>query len=143
MVKRGFQMSNQQSAEQIFTEQELADICRARSVRMAVVQGITSEKDYLDDNDRITILLKAVDGLDKSAVGSAKLRIASKSANNTQSQMAALLAAMNVSQFMPVPVSSDKKEAKLDFVINDLKPGEADIGIKPLGLEDLALNKKS
>lgn len=117
-----------ESTQAIFTAEELDDIYRARVLRTNIISSITADAKFIEDKDKVDIVLKAADGLDKSVFSRAKLRISSKEAATNQAQVAALIATMNMNNLSPCVIAPTDKNKANTFVITDLKPGEDVLG---------------
>lgn len=122
----------------LFTEDELDDMARARKIRNNILTQISMKEENLSNPEMATLLLKAADGLDKAAMGGAKIRVAAKAGSDSKAQMAALVAAMYNTGMAATPVSAEMKQAQNNYKIEDLKPGEDTMGRTPLSLDDIA-----
>ncbi len=112
------------------------------SIRENII-SVTTQKGIPQDKDTQNFLIKALDGLDTNTLSQAKLRVDKN--NKDQNE---LISAM-VSEFLMrstnrVITSEEKREAppELDssFVIDDLVPGEKDMGSVDITLEELEKN---
>lgn len=112
------------------------------SIRENII-SVTTQKGIPQDKDTQNFLIKALDGLDTNTLSQAKLRVDKN--NKDQNE---LISAM-VSEFLMrstnrVITSEEKRESppELDssFVIDDLVPGEKDMGSVDITLEELEKN---
>jgi hypothetical protein len=126
------------STRSVFTEDELDDISQARTLRKNIISAIAEKPSNLSDPEMATLLLKAADGLDRAALGGAKVRVSAKSANDPKSQMAAIMATMIASGLMPKSADLADKSKPNTFVITDKKAGEDTVGRVQLSLEDIS-----
>lgn len=123
---------------ELFTQEELDDLARTRRLRTNIIEEVMKTPANLANPEMATLLLKAADGMDKSALGGAKLRSGAKGAKDMQAQMASMIAAMYAKGMTPTPVTTSDKQAENTYQVPDLKPGEDAMGKVALTLDDIS-----
>ena len=116
---------------ELFDQDDEYDFAVTRAKRHAVVEKITSNSDVYQDPKMLAVLLKALDGLDSSAIKRANAKSAERAASAEESKaasVAALLRARHQLRTEELRRTEDPELSAENSVVQDVVPGETDIG---------------
>ena len=127
---------------EVLSAEELRVLNYTQSLRERLVQSMMEGGKMPYDNEDRNVFLKTLDGLDRSAIGTAKLRVENKQADGIAN------AADIIGQLLTRAPSASRvrnKEIDLelpdDLSVIDLVPGEASDGIKTFSYDQMVATK--
>jgi len=121
----------------VFTPEETTEVLDVQNVRKALIRELTVDgKPPAHTSDKV-LLLGLLDGADRSVFTRAKLKADRMKDENTQSVLkvtAELLRSINTRTYRPNANMGDRILPE-SVVEREFVPGELDIGIEPISLE--------
>jgi hypothetical protein len=114
---------------------DLPELAYTQNIRKQIIEKLTINNTVPDDKDMQSFLIKALDGMDRSAVAKAKVKIESSSAaaqQDTADLMAMIL--LKTHAGIHAPRGEPRASVELDnsYILLDTVPGEMEQGTQTL-----------
>lgn len=124
-------------AETLFNQEDVARLDRTQNVRMLIVDSLTKEGKLPEDKSDRAFLLEALNGLDRTTLSRAKLKVESEAAHNaaaTAQIVGELLTRLHCKSNRIIDIDSTREipELPLDITVDNPVDGETLVGIETL-----------
>lgn len=122
-------------AETLFNQEDVARLDRSQSIRMLIIDTMTKEGKLPEDKSDRAFLLEALNGMDRTTLSRAKLKVESASAQNAAAtvQIVGEILARVANNKTPIIEGQARREAPAlptDIVVENPVEGETMIGVE-------------
>lgn len=124
-------------AETLFNQEDVARLDRSQSIRMMIIEEMTSGGKLPEDKSDRAFLLEALNGMDRTTLSRAKLKVESESAHNaaaTVQIVGEILSRVsnNKGHVIEGQARREVPELPIDIVVENPVDGETLIGVETM-----------